>query len=151
MMYTAARVTATTGPAAFADTGGRSPAGRSIGSGRTILTCMRSRGTMDLWDPAFPDALADTGLGVIVFDYSGLGLPTGMPGNNPPEIAQPVRDLIAALGLEDVVLSEWSLGGRAAQAALALSPDNMSLLALIGTNPAPWRASCATPDSGKRP
>lgn len=135
-MYTAPNITASNVPAAFADIGGKSLAYRSIGSGQPILLCMRFRGTMDLWDPAFIDALADNGLRVIVFDYSGLGLSTGTPSYNPLDMALDVRDLIAALGLENVILSGWSLGGLAAQAALALYPENISHLVLIGTNPA---------------
>ena len=50
---------------------------RSVGSAKPLVLCVRFRGNMDSWDPAFLDALAAEGLRVITFDYSGLGLSTG--------------------------------------------------------------------------
>ena len=56
---------------------GRPLAYRRIGRGKPIVLCNRFRGTLDSWDPAFIDGLADGGFDVIWFDYSGLGLSTG--------------------------------------------------------------------------
>jgi len=122
-------------PNRFVEIGGRTLAYRSIGQGRPLVLCVRFRGNMDSWDPAFLDALAGHGFRVITFDYSGLGLSTGTPTYNPVEMAKDPRDLIVALGLTDVVLGGWSLGGLAAQAVLALYPDNISRVVLLGTNP----------------
>ena len=127
---------AITAPNLFVETDGRTLAYRRIGTGRPLLLCMRFRGTMDLWDPAFVDTLAANGFEVIPFDYTGLGQSTGTPDYNPLEMAKDIRDLIAALDLQDVVVGAWSLGGLAAQAALALYPDRISHMILIGTNPA---------------
>lgn len=114
---------------------GRSLAYRSIGAGRPLVLCVRFRGVMDSWDPAFLDALAGHGFRVIVFDYSGLGRSTGSADYNPASLAADARDLIEALDLEDVVLAGWSLGGIAAQLALLLYPERISRLVLIGTTP----------------
>lgn len=119
----------------FIDVGGRTLAYRSIGSGTPLLLCTRFRGNMDLWDPAFLDGLAANGFEVITFDYSGLGLSTGTATYNPIEMARDPRDLIKALDLRDVVLGGWSLGGLTAQATLALYPQNVSHMILLGTNP----------------
>lgn len=119
----------------FVEVNGRRIAYRSIGAGRPLILCVRFRGNMDSWDPAFLDALASNGFQVITFDYMGLGLSTGAPTYNPIEMAKDARDLIRALDLTDVVLAGWSLGGLAAQATLALYPDQISHLVLIGTGP----------------
>ena len=122
-------------PTKFLHIGNRNLAYRSIGSGTPILLCTRFRGTLDLWDPAFLDALAKHSFRVITFDYTGLGQSTGEPTYNPIEMATDVRDLITGLELESVVVAGWSLGGMAAQAALMLFPQAITNLVLLGTTP----------------
>lgn len=117
------------------DVGGRSLAYRSIGTGQPIVLCTRFRGTMDVWDPAFLDALAGSGLRVITFDYSGLGQSSGDKDMSPMAMAQDARDLIEALDLRDVVISGWSLGGMVAQVVLAMYPQRLSHAVLIGCPP----------------
>jgi pimeloyl-ACP methyl ester carboxylesterase len=114
---------------------GRRLAYRSIGAGQPIVLCTRFRGTMDVWDPAFLDALADCGFRVITFDYSGLGLSSGEKDMNPVVMAQDARDLIQALDLHNVVISGWSLGGMVAQVVLAMFPQRLSHAVLIGAPP----------------
>jgi pimeloyl-ACP methyl ester carboxylesterase len=114
---------------------GRTFAYRSLGAGQPIVLCARFRGTMDIWDPAFLDALAANGLRVITFDYSGIGLSTGSKSMNPADLAQDAADLIDALDLRDVVISGWSLGGMAAQIVLAAHPQRVTHAVLIGTTP----------------
>ncbi|MDI7863520.1 alpha/beta hydrolase [Rhizobiaceae bacterium n13] len=126
---------AASAPTQFVAVNGRTLAYRSIGSGTPIVLCNRFRGVMDLWDPAFLDALAAQAFSVITFDYSGLGLSTGTPTYSPIEMTADPRDLIAALDLKDVALGGWSLGGMVAQATLALHPNAISHLALLGTTP----------------
>jgi len=127
--------TAISAPNQFVDVGGRTLAYRSIGEGKPLILCIRFRGNMDSWDPAFLDGLAKQGFRVITFDYTGLGLSTGTPTYNPIEMARDPRDLIKALDLTDVALGGWSLGGLTAQATLALYPNSITHLVLIGTNP----------------
>jgi pimeloyl-ACP methyl ester carboxylesterase len=114
---------------------GRRLAYRSIGAGQPIVLCTRFRGTMDVWDPAFLDALAGNGFRVITFDYSGLGLSGGDKDMNPMQLAQDARDLIEGLDLHDVVIGGWSLGGMVAQVVLAMVPQRLSHAVLIGTTP----------------
>ena len=122
-------------PNQFVEVRGRNIAYRRIGSGKPLVLCTRFRGNMDVWDPAFLDALANEGFDVITFDYSGLGLSTGEKTYNPQSLAMDARDLIDALELDEVVIGGWSLGGFAAQVALAMFPDRISHGLLIGTVP----------------
>lgn len=128
-------VSAVEAPNQFVETNGRTLAYRSIGTGRPIVLCTRFRGNLDEWDPAFLDALAAEGLRAITFDYSGLGLSTGEATYNPFLMVKDPLDLIDALGLADVILAGWSLGGMVAQVALALSPERLSHVVLIATTP----------------
>ncbi len=133
-----ARSAAVAAPNQYLEVPGRTLAYRAIGTGtgKPFVLATRFRGNMDKWDPAFLDALADSGLRVITFDYSGLGLSTGTATYNPIEMAGDIRDLIAGLGLQEVAIGGWSLGGLVAQSALALYPQGITHVVLIGTGPA---------------
>jgi pimeloyl-ACP methyl ester carboxylesterase len=122
-------------PNQFVDLGDRRLAYRSIGSGKPIVLCVRFRGNMDAWDPAFLDALAAAGLRVITFDYAGWGLSTGERQMNPAVLAKDAADLIEALDLQDAIIGGWSLGGMVAQIVLAMYPQRLSHAVLIGTTP----------------
>ncbi len=122
-------------PNQFVEAAGRRLAYRSIGEGQPIVWCTRFRGNMDVWDPAFLDALAGQGFRVITFDYSGLGLSTGERTYHPLALAKDASDLITALDLREVVIGGWSLGGIAAQVVLAMHSQHISHGVLLGTNP----------------
>ena len=119
----------------FIEADGRRLAYRRFGAGVPIVLCVRFRGTMDAWDPAFLDGLASCGFEVIVFDYSGLGLSTGTPTYNPASLARDALDLIGGLDLSRVVIGGWSVGGIAAQLVLAQAPERVSHLVLIASTP----------------
>ncbi len=122
-------------PNLFVECNGRSLAYRVIGEGTPMVLCLRFRGVMDSWDPAFLDALAAHGFKVHVFDYSGLGLSDGTPSYDPASLARDTIELISALGLGKVVLGGWSLGGIAAQVVMLQAPQLVSHLVLLGTTP----------------
>ena len=134
-MDTSITRTAVTAPNQYVDVVGRRLAYRSIGEGTPIVLCTRFRGTMDVWDPAFLDALASRAFRVITFDYSGLGLSTGDRSYDPLALARDAVDLIQALELGNVVVGGWSLGGLAAQVVVAMFPTRISHAVLIGTSP----------------
>jgi pimeloyl-ACP methyl ester carboxylesterase len=119
----------------FIERNGRTLAYRSIGTGKPIVLCTRFRGNMDVWDPAFLDALASNGFGVITFDHSGLGLSTGEKTYDPVSLARDAKDLIEGLELKGVVISGWSLGVMAALTAVTMFPERISHALLIGTTP----------------
>ncbi|RAK53010.1 alpha/beta hydrolase [Phenylobacterium deserti] len=122
-------------PNEFVEINGRRLAYRSVGEGRPILLCVRFRGNMDSWDPAFLDGLAAEGFRAIVFDYSGLGLSSGVPTYDPSEMVRDPLDLIEALQLKEVVIAGWSLGGLVAQIVVASKPGQVTHAVLIGCGP----------------
>lgn len=122
-------------PTQFTEVNGRTLAYRQIGAGIPLLLCVRFRGTLDSWDPAFLDALAASGFLVTTFDYSGLGASTGERTYNPASLATDAIDLMDALGFDKVALGGWSIGGVAAQIAFAKASGRVSHLVLLGTTP----------------
>lgn len=122
-------------PTRYADLGDRRLAYRTVGTGKPLVLAVRFRGTMDAWDPLFLDSLAEQGFAVTVFDYTGLGLSSGNPTYSPASLAKDAIDLIRALGLTDVVMAGWSLGGIAAQIVLARAAPLLTQVVLIGTTP----------------
>lgn len=114
---------------------GRRIAYRSVGTGKPLLLCLRFRGTMDSWDPAFIDALVTQGLRVITFDYPGLGLSEGSPDYSPATLADVARDMILALGLKKPAIGGWSLGGLAVQVFIARHASLVSHAVLLGAVP----------------
>ncbi|MDD1964109.1 alpha/beta hydrolase [Pseudomonas putida] len=119
----------------YLEVGGRTLAYRTFGHGTPLVLCVRFRGTMESWDPAFLDGLAHQGFQVTVFDYTGLGRSTGERTYNPASLAKDTIELITALKLGKVVLGGWSIGGVAAQIVLAQAPQLVSHLVLIATTP----------------
>lgn len=116
--------------------GARRLAYRTFGKGKPIVLCVRFRGNMDAWDPAFLSALVLEGFQVITFDYTALGLSEGgEPNYSPASLADDAHDLIQALGLRDAVIAGWSLGGMAAQVFIARYAAAVSHAVLIGTTP----------------
>lgn len=126
--------TALTTPNQLVETGGRTLAYRTFGTGPNLVLCIRLRGTMDMWDPLFLDRLAEN-FTVTVFDYSGLGYSTGTASYAKADMAHDVNDLVDALGFEKVIIGGWSLGGFAAQVFAATYPEKVSHVLAIATMP----------------
>lgn len=125
----------TNAPNHYVNINGQQIAWRAIGNGRPLVLCQRFRGTMDSWDPAFIDALALHGFQVFTYDYAGLGLSQGEATYSPMALASQTYDFISALGLTDVVLGGWSLGGLVVQICIAKYSEIISHAVLIGTVP----------------
>ncbi|BAK65747.1 conserved hypothetical protein [Sphingobium sp. SYK-6] len=126
--------TARTVATRFVETNGRTLAYREIGTGTPIILALRFRGVMDVWDPAFLDALAQN-FRVIIFDYSGLGQSTGTPSYRAEHMARDMIDLADALAIDRFVAGGWSIGGFPAQVVATLMPERVSHIVLIGTAP----------------
>lgn len=122
-------------PTRFLEIGGRKLSYRRVGNGKPLVLFNRFRGTLDTWDPLFIDSLAAQGFEVITFDYAGLGLSTGERSYDPPALVKDARELILGLGLKDVAIGGWSLGGIVAQIYLAMFGTEVSHAVLIGTTP----------------
>ncbi len=127
-------VNAITSKTRFAAINGRKLAYRSIGKGEPMILCLRFRGNMDSWDPAFLDALAKD-YNVITFDYSGFGLSTGNPPTDMIGFANDVKDLASYLSLKKFIVGGWSFGGAVAQIVTTEMPELVSHTILIGTRP----------------
>lgn len=107
---------------------------REVGSGEPIVLFNRLRGTLDTWDPAFVDALAE-GYRVIMVDYSGVGYSEGKLTPDMVVIADTMAAFAKAIDLETFDLVGWSWGGALAQVFLIKHPAMVKRAVLIGTNP----------------
>lgn len=108
--------------------------GRPRAGQAPLLLLNRFRGTVDDWDPALLDALAARRR-VIALDPSGVGASTGDVAPSIPAMAAQVAEAIAALGLTQVDVLGWSLGGMVAQALLVDRPGAVRRAVLAGTTP----------------
>jgi pimeloyl-ACP methyl ester carboxylesterase len=129
-------VTHMTAVTRFVDVGGGRVAYRRFGAeGATPLVLLQHfRGNIDDWDPALTDALARE-RGVILVDYPGVGSSTGVFG---PAIADTARHMIAfvtALGLSEIDLLGFSIGGFVAQEMVLIRPALVRRLVLAATGP----------------
>ena len=81
-------------------------------SGVPLVMAMRFRGTLDHWDPALLDVLSSE-RDVIVFDNAGTGRSSGTVPTTIEDLADGLLDFVDALGLLQVDLLGWSMGGTA--------------------------------------
>ncbi|NIH83811.1 alpha/beta fold hydrolase [Amycolatopsis granulosa] len=102
--------------------------------GVPLVLCMRFRGTIDHWDPAFLDEIcADRE--VIIFDNAGVGFSSGTVPASIGEMALGALDFIDALGLTTIDLMGWSMGGFVAQSVALTRPGLVRRLIVAGSNP----------------
>jgi pimeloyl-ACP methyl ester carboxylesterase len=99
-----------------------------------LVMLQHFRGNLDNWDAALTDALAAE-REVILVDYAGVGSSTGEPSNT---IASSARQMIAfadALGLAQIDLLGFSIGGFVAQEIALVRPALVRRLVLAATGP----------------
>ncbi len=99
-----------------------------------LLFNVHYRGTMDYWDPAVTDGLAQE-REVILFDNAGVGASTGEVPNSFGGMAGNAIAFVRALGLEQVDVLGFSIGGMVAQEIAAQAPALVRKLILVGTGP----------------
>jgi len=102
--------------------------------GVPLVLVHRFRGTIDWWDPEFLD-LVSADHDVIVFDNVGIGYTTGEPRNSIEGFADGVIEFIDSLGLTQVDLLGWSLGGIVAQRVAITRPELVHKLIVAGSAP----------------
>ncbi len=109
---------------------------RRIGprSGVPLVMAHRFRGTIDHWDPALLDVLSSE-RDVIVFDNGGTGRSSGTAPTTIEGLAQGLLEFVDALGLSQVDLLGWSMGGYVVQAATLLRPTLVRRLIVAGSGP----------------
>jgi pimeloyl-ACP methyl ester carboxylesterase len=89
---------------------------------------------MDHWDPAVSDGFAG-GRPVILFDNAGVAGSSGETPDTVEAMAAYAADFVEALGLAEVDLLGFSLGGYVAQAFILQKPRLVRRLILVGTGP----------------
>jgi len=102
--------------------------------GVPLVFNMHFTGTMDHWDPAVTDGLAHD-REVILFDNAGISSSSGEVPNSIEEMAANAAAFIKALGLTQVDVLGFSLGGLVAQELALAEPELVRRLILLGTGP----------------
>ncbi|MDB5576566.1 MAG: hypothetical protein JWR80_1742 [Bradyrhizobium sp.] len=123
-------------PTEFLKAGGETYAYRRFGSGpgRPLLCLQHFTGTLDNWDPAVVDPLA-ADREVILFENAGIGRSSGTVPNNISDMAKHVFTFLNGLGVGQVDVLGYSLGGMVAQQmALDLSSIFRRII-LVGSAP----------------
>jgi pimeloyl-ACP methyl ester carboxylesterase len=123
-------------PTRFVEANGIRFAYRRFGKtgGVPLVMNLHFRGTMDHWDPAVTDGLAQQ-REVILFDNAGVGASSG---ETPASIAGMATDAISfvkALGIGKADILGYSIGGKVAQEIAVQAPDLVRKLILVGTGP----------------
>jgi pimeloyl-ACP methyl ester carboxylesterase len=151
-----AGITHTNAETLFVEAAGSEFAYRRFGSpaGTPLVMLQHFRGNLDNWDPALVDALAAE-REVILVDYPGVGSSTGDPSSTIGETARRMIAFIAALGLDQIDLLGFSIGGFVAQEIALVRPTLVRRLVLAATGPkgAPgmhgWREDIAAAARGE--
>lgn len=102
--------------------------------GVPLVLLNRVRATIDWWDPQLLDLLA-ADHDVIVFDNLGTGYTTGQPRDSVEGLADGTIEFIEALGLTQVDLLGWTLGGTVAQHVTLSRPDLVRKLVMAAASP----------------
>jgi pimeloyl-ACP methyl ester carboxylesterase len=92
------------------------------------------RGTFDHWDPQLIDPISAT-REVILLDNSGVGKSNGIVPGTYAEWAENVAQVVKALGISQIDLFGFSMGGFTAQMVALNYPTLVRKLILAGTGP----------------
>jgi pimeloyl-ACP methyl ester carboxylesterase len=103
-------------------------------SGTPLILLQHFSGNIDAWDPAVVNALA-ADRPVIAFDNAGVGRSTGQTPDNVAAMTRDAVTFINLLGLSEVDLLGFSLGGCVAQQMAAENGRMVRKLILAGTAP----------------
>ena len=102
--------------------------------GIPLVFNMHFMGTMDHWDPAVTDGLAKK-REIILFDNAGVSSSSGDVPRSVTEMGTNAIAFIKALGLRQVDVLGFSIGGLVAQEITLQAPDLVRRLVLVGTGP----------------
>src|SRR6267142_733263 len=106
-------------------------------------------GTMDHWDPAVIDGLAKD-REVILFNNAGVSSSSGEVPTTFEEMGANAIAFIKALGLKQVDVLGFSIGGFVAQEIPLQAPDLVRRLVLVGTGPRGGQSMATlTPEAGR--
>jgi pimeloyl-ACP methyl ester carboxylesterase len=119
------------------DVGGTSFAYRQLGPNGSVPVIFLTHlaAVLDNWDPRVVDGIAAEHR-VITFDNRGVGASGGSTPKTIEEMAQDAVTFIRALGLDQVDLFGFSMGGMIAQVIAQQEPQLVRSMILTGTGPA---------------
>ena len=125
-----------TAPTQFVDANSIRFAYRRFGKtgGVPLVLNIHFTGTMDHWDPAVTNGLA-LGREVILFNNAGISSTSGEVPQSIEEMAANAAAFIKALGLTQVDVLGFSMGGLIAQELALAEPQLVRRLILVGTGP----------------
>jgi pimeloyl-ACP methyl ester carboxylesterase len=118
-------------------------------NGVPLIFNMHFTGTIDHWDPAVTDGFAKD-REVILFNNAGISSSSGEVPASIDEMAANAAAFIKALGLAQVDVLGFSLGGLVAQELTLAEPKLVRRLVLVGTGPRSGEGmSSLTPEAQK--
>jgi pimeloyl-ACP methyl ester carboxylesterase len=125
-----------TAPTQFVEANGTRFAYRRFGKagGVPLVFNQHFTGTMDHWDPAETDGLAQE-REVILFNNAGVSSSSGEVPTTFEEMGANAVAFIKALGLKQVDVLGFSIGGFVAQEITLQAPELVRRLVLLGTGP----------------
>lgn len=118
--------------------GGVNFAYRELGTdnpGTPVVFLIHLAAVLDNWDPRVVDGFAAKHR-VITFDNRGVGASSGAPAASIEEMAQDATTFIEAMGLGQVDLFGFSMGGMIAQEIVLMKPQLVRKMIIAGTGPA---------------
>jgi pimeloyl-ACP methyl ester carboxylesterase len=127
---------AITAPTQFIETERETYAYRRFGAGAgpPLVFLQHFTGTLDNWDPAVADQLAG-GHEVVLFESAGVGRSSGEVPTTIAGMTEHLFAFVDALGLTQIDLLGFSLGGMVAQQAALERPSLVRRMLLVGTAP----------------
>jgi len=127
-------ISAEMAPTQFLTVGNTRFAYRELGprKGISLVLLQRFRGTLDDWDPALVNALAQE-RHVILFDNAGIGRSNGQVPTTFEGMADDAARFIRALGHQQVDLLGFSIGGVVAQVLALKYPELVHRAVLAGS------------------
>src|ERR1700692_1700535 len=125
-----------TAPTQFVEANGIRFAYRRFGQecGKPLLFMQHFRGGMDHWHPAVTDGFAQS-RPVILFDNAGVASSSGETPDTIAAMAEHAAGFAGALGLSQIDLLGFSIGGYIAQTLTIRHPGLIRRLILVGTGP----------------
>jgi pimeloyl-ACP methyl ester carboxylesterase len=123
-------------PTRFVETNGIRYAYRRFGKRGTVplLFLGYFNSNMDAWDPALTNSLAKEHE-LILFDNAGVGASDGQTPSTVVEMTKHCFDFCRGLGLKELNIVGFSLGGMIAQQMGLDHPELVKRLILLGTGP----------------
>lgn len=103
--------------------------------GTPVIFLIHLAAVLDNWDPRVVDGFAAKHH-VITFDNRGVGASSGKPATSMEEMARDAITFIKAMGLEQVDLFGFSMGGMIAQEIVLMEPRLVRKMIITGTGPA---------------